>query len=84
MPDLGQDAALGDVAAAQTIGVRSRAFDTARQAATFFGLVPVERTSGTSVRGRPALSSAGNPRLRAALYVAAVIGFRKNPDLRAQ
>jgi transposase len=31
--------------------LRSRAFDTARQAAAFLGLVPVERTSGTSVRG---------------------------------
>ena len=64
--------------------LRSRAFDTARQAAAFLGLVPVERTSGTSVRGRPTLSRAGNPRLRAALYMAAVVGIRKNPDLRAQ
>src|SRR5215212_11432412 len=64
--------------------LRSHAFDTARQAAAFLGLVPVERTSGTSVRGRPTLSRAGNPRLRAALYMAAVVGIRKNPDLRAQ
>jgi len=31
--------------------LRSRAFATARRAAAFLGLVPVERTSGTSVRG---------------------------------
>src|SRR3954451_3945267 len=41
--------------------LRTRAFDGARQAAAFLGLVPVERTSGTSVRGRPSLSRAGNP-----------------------
>ena len=64
--------------------LRSRSFDTARQAAAVLGLVPVERTSGTSVRGRPTLSRAGNPRLRAALHMAAVVGIRKNPDLRAQ
>ena len=64
--------------------LRARAFDGARQAAAFLGLVPVERTSGTSVRGRPSLSRAGNPRLRAALYMAAVVGIRKNPDIKAQ
>ena len=64
--------------------LRARAFDSARQAAAFLGLVPVERTSGTSVRGRPTLSRAGNPRLRAALYMAAIVGIRKNPDLKAQ
>lgn len=64
--------------------LRTRAFDSARQAAAFLGLVPVERTSGTSVRGRPSLSRAGNPRLRAALYMAAVVGIRKNPDIKAQ
>ncbi|ACL61191.1 IS110 family transposase [Methylobacterium nodulans] len=64
--------------------LRMRAFDSARQAAAFLGLVPVERTSGTSVRGRPSLSRAGNPRLRAALYMAAVVGTRKNPDIKAQ
>jgi transposase len=64
--------------------LRARAFESARQVAAFLGLVPVEQTSGKSIRGRPTLSKAGNPRLRAALYMAAVAGVRHNPDLRAQ
>src|SRR4051794_23034590 len=62
--------------------LRTRSFDSARQAAAFLGLVPIERASGTNVRGRPSLSRAGNPRLRAALYMAAVVGIRKNPTSR--
>jgi transposase len=64
--------------------LRTRAFESARQAAACLGLVPVERTSGKSVQGRPALSKNGNPRLRAALYMAAIVGVRCNPDLHAQ
>jgi transposase len=63
---------------------RARGFEGARRAAAYLGLVPVERQSGKSVRGRPRLSRAGNPRLRAALYMAAVVGIRRNPDLKAQ
>ena len=64
--------------------LRARAFESARQAAAFLGLVPVEQTSGKRIRGRPTLSKAGNPRLRATLYMAAVAGIRRNPDLKAQ
>jgi transposase len=64
--------------------LRSHPFDTARQAAAFLGLVPIERQSGRSVRGRPRLSKAGNSRLRAALYMAAVVATKLNPDIKAQ
>jgi transposase len=64
--------------------LRSHRFDTARQAAAFVGLVPIERQSGKSVRGRPRLSKAGNSRLRAALYMAAVVATKLNPDIKAQ
>lgn len=64
--------------------LRSRGFESAREVAAFLGLVPVEHRSGTSVRGRPKLSKAGNPRLRAALYMVAVVATRLNPDVRAQ
>jgi hypothetical protein len=64
--------------------LRSREFDSAREAAAFLGLVPIEHQSGTSVRGRPKLSKAGNPRLRAGLYMVAVVATRLNPDVRAQ
>lgn len=71
-------------AARMLVLLRSRHFENARQAAAFLGLVPVEHQSGRSVQGRPHLSNAGNPRLRAALYMAAVVAIRVNPDIRAQ
>jgi transposase len=61
----------------------ARRFNSASQAAAFVGLTPIEHQSGSSVRGRPRLSKAGNPRLRAALYMAAVVAIRHNPDVRA-
>jgi transposase len=64
--------------------LRSHSFETARQAAAFLGLVPIERQSGQSVRGRTRLSKAGNSRLRAALYMAAIVATKLNPDIRAQ
>ena len=66
------------------VALRSRAFASARQAAAFFGLVPIAEQSGTSVRKRAHLSKAGSPRLRAKLYMAAVTATRYNPDIRAQ
>ncbi|PAV01862.1 hypothetical protein CBG25_14235, partial [Arsenophonus sp. ENCA] len=33
--------------------LRSHRFDTAEQVAAFLGVVPVEKYSGTSVRGKP-------------------------------
>jgi transposase len=64
--------------------LQSRPFKTARQVAAFLGLVPIERQSGRSVRGRPRLSKAGNSRLRAALYMGAVVATKLNPDIKAQ
>jgi transposase len=55
----------------------------ARQAAAYAGLTPRHRESGSSVRGRPRLSKIGNPRLRRALYLPAVVAMRANPILRA-
>lgn len=70
-------------AARMLVLLRSRDFENARQAAAFLGLVPVERQSGRSVQGRPHLSKSGNPRLRAALYMAAVVATKLNPDVNA-
>lgn len=58
-------------------------FESAKEVAAFLGLVPVQRESGTSVRGRSRLSKAGNPRVRASLYMAAVIAKKINPDIKA-
>lgn len=61
----------------------SNYFESAKEVAAFLGLVPVQRESGTSVRGRSRLSKAGNPRVRASLYMAAVVAKKINPDIKA-
>lgn len=63
--------------------LRMHTFKSAPEAAAFLGLVPVEHSSGTSVHHRPRLSKAGSPRIRAALYMAAVVAKRVNPDVSA-
>jgi transposase len=54
-------------------------YKSARQAAAFAGLVPRERQSGSSVRGRVRLSKVGNARLRKALYFPVVTALRCSP-----
>jgi transposase len=54
-------------------------YRSARQVAADAGLVPRERRSGTSVRGRTRLSKIGNARLRRALYFPAITALRCSP-----
>jgi transposase len=61
-----------------------RSFASARQAAAFLGLVPVEYQSGSSVLKRPRLSKAGDARWRARLFMPAIVAARWNPLVRAQ
>lgn len=58
-------------------------FNSAEQLAAYLGLVPVERQSGSSILGRPRLSKAGPARIRAVLYMAAVVATRHNPHVKA-
>lgn len=58
-------------------------FGSAEQLAAYLGLVPVERQSGSSVLGRAKLSKAGPARIRAVLYMAAVVAVRWNPHVKA-
>jgi len=51
-------------------------YRSARQVAAYAGLVPRERQSGSSVRGRTRLSKIGNARLRRALYFPAITAIR--------
>jgi len=51
-------------------------YRSARQVAAYAGLVPRERQSGSSVRGRTRLSKMGNARLRRALYFPAITALR--------
>lgn len=54
-------------------------YRSARQVAAYAGLVPRERQSGSSLRGRARLSKIGNARLRKALYFPAVTAIRCSP-----
>jgi len=58
-------------------------FESAEQLAAYLGLVPVEKQSGSSVHGRAKLSKAGPARMRAVLYMAAVVAKRCNPHVKA-
>jgi transposase len=63
--------------------LQGHAFGSAEQLAAYVGLVPVERQSGTSLVGRARLSKAGPARVRAVLYMAAVVAIRYNPHVKA-
>lgn len=54
-------------------------YRSARQVAAYAGLVPRERQSGSSVRGRTRLSKIGNARLHRALYFPAITALRCSP-----
>jgi transposase len=54
-----------------------------RQLVAYAGLSPQERTSGSSVRGKPRLCKIGSARLRKTLYMPAVVGLRYNPAVQA-
>jgi transposase len=64
--------------------IGSRLFDSASQCSAYLGLVPVQHESGSSIKGRPRLSKAGNPAIRAKLYMAAVVATTYNPDIKDQ
>lgn len=66
-----------------TAMLRSRDFRSAAQAGAYVGLAPLHNQSGTSVRGRSAISKSGNSRIRAKLYMAAVVATKHNPTIRA-
>ncbi len=72
------------IATRMLVVIGSRQFDSAGQCAAYLGLVPVQHESGSSVRGRSKLSKAGNPTVRAKLYMAAVVATTYNPDIKAQ
>jgi transposase len=64
--------------------IRSRNFTSASQCSAFIGLNPVYYESGTSVRSRSHISKTGNAKLRAKLYMAAVVAIQHNPDIKQQ
>lgn len=57
-------------------------FTHAKQLAAFAGLTPRQCQSGSSVRGATHLTKAGNPLLRRALYMPALVAMRHNPLIK--
>jgi transposase len=74
---IGVGAITADVFIAE-IGSISR-FPSAGHLASFVGMTPKERLSGSSVRGKARLSKIGNARLRKALYFPAISAIKHNP-----
>lgn len=74
-PDMKQDMelltsipAVGPQTGAKLLAImKTRHFRSAEQSASYLGLVPVERQSGSSILGRPRLSKTGPPAIRAVL-----------------
>lgn len=66
------------------IVIGSRTFQSASQCAAYIGLVPIQNESGSSLKGRSRLSKAGNPVIRAKLYMAAISALQHNPDIKMQ
>ena len=63
--------------------VNLKDYTSARQVAAYAGLVPRERRSGSSLRGRVCLSKIGNARLRKALYFPAITALRCSDFFKA-
>ncbi len=48
----------------------------------YAGLAPIERSSGSSIRGHPQIGHSGNARLRTLLYMATLTAARYNPLIK--
>lgn len=57
-------------------------FDSGPQAAAYLGLVPRTRQSGSSLDRPGGITKRGNSRVRAVLYMAAIVGMKTDPVLR--
>ena len=56
-------------------------FTSAKHLASFIGLAPKHRMSGTSVRGRTTMSKVGNAKVRKSLFMPALVAMKYNPVL---
>lgn len=63
--------------------LKSKQFDTASKCASFVGLTPVQNQSGV-FKGKSRISKKGNGKLRAKLYMCAIVAIKHNPDVKAQ
>lgn len=60
-----------------------RDFQSAKQVIAFLGLAPMERTSGTSIRGVSRISHRGNPKLRSMMFLCSFTAYKHNPQCKA-
>lgn len=60
-----------------------RTFTTAKQVSAYFGLSPVERSSGSSIRGKSRISKKGNPMVRNYLFMCSFTACKNNPQCKA-
>lgn len=90
-PQLKRDAELmtsitgiGTTTAARLLGQFGdiRRFTNAKAFAAFLGVTPMQRSSGTSLKGRTIISRSGSTALRAALYMPGLVAKRHNPLLK--
>ena len=56
--------------------------DTPEALVSYAGLSPLQRESGTSIRGHPSVGRGGNARLRTVLYMATLSASRYNPSIQ--
>jgi transposase len=76
--------AIGPQSGTQLLAVmHTHQFNSAEQLSAYLGLVPVERQSGSSILGRAKLSKAGPARVRAVLYMAAIVATKYNSQVKA-
>jgi transposase len=59
-----------------------RRFESAKALASFAGVTPRQRQSGTSVNGRTMMSRTGHRELRTALYMPGMVARHHNPTLK--
>ncbi len=57
--------------------------ETARDLAAFAGITPRHRQSGTSLNSKGKISKVGSSRLRAQLYMPALVAIKHNPIMKA-
>jgi transposase len=76
---------IGPVLSAQMLALLhgGQRFERAPQFASYLGLIPTQHQSGSSINKKPHLSKLGPPRVRAKLYMAAIVASGCNPDVKA-
>lgn len=75
---------IGDVMSREMVYLfASKQFNSAKQLAAYLGVIPMLKESGT-LKGRTMMSKCGPARIRAKLYMAAIVASQHNLDIKAQ